>query len=183
MFSAEDLKRRSDIARRLRGGGGRRSWFRQHRSSPSDTHRLGHYQVAQTKHFCYESFLFVSKDSSGKKTESKNFGELNQNASCPCDLTSTPTGQSSAPSWPWRGPVQVVAVAEPLPPTITQPSDPPQATSQTTRPRQICSKGREKALFDHWKSLGQIQGFQIWYFNMKENEVNVEYMSSTICDK
>ena len=76
MFSAEDLKRRSDIARRLRGGGGRRSWVRQHRSSTSDTHRLGHYQVAQTKQFCYESFLFVSKDSSGKKTASKNFGEF-----------------------------------------------------------------------------------------------------------
>ena len=51
MFSAEDLKRRSDIARRLRGGGGRRSWVRQHRSSTSDTHRLGHYQVAQILRF------------------------------------------------------------------------------------------------------------------------------------
>ena len=158
MFSAEDLKRRSDIARRLRGGGGRRSWVRQHRSSTSDTHRLGHYQVAQILRFWDE----------GKKTWIEEFWWIESKRILPMwpDLN---TGQSSAPSWPWRGPVQVVAVAEPLPPTITQPSDPPQATSQTTRPRQICSKGREKALFDHWKSLGQIQGFQKWYFNMKED--------------
>ena len=63
VFSAEDLKRRSDIARRLRGGGGRRSWVRQHRSSTSDTHRLGHYQVAQILRFWDE----------GKKTWIEEF--------------------------------------------------------------------------------------------------------------